>query len=238
MRARSFAAIVVLLLPAVMDAQGGMRPRIGVRGPRGTPIPQRPPIIAREMSYTRLNFTVEAYPILSRVEAPGIAGGWASSYTMFGTGTRAEYALARYMAATADLTSSFIGGPRTETLELGTRLRPPRSESKVYPFLDLRVGYMYMQHSSLRQIDFTSGIGAPIQSELGDGYSHGVGSVAGAGVEYALTNTLSLTTAGSVMQSRLTRYAYGNQIINGNRFTSTWFRYTIGLRYNPVRFAR
>src|SRR5204863_954391 len=97
------------------------------RGPgRPADLPPQPEPIAREIAYRRWRLSVESYPMVSRVESPGLSGVRAlPAWTTFGTGTRAEYLLMRNVSATLDMTSSFLGGPAiTNTVELGTRLHP------------------------------------------------------------------------------------------------------------------
>jgi hypothetical protein len=67
--------------------------------------------------------------------------------------------------------------------------------------------------------------------------SHGIGGVAGIGMEYYLTRTFSLTTEGSLMRSRMTAHDLANTPATVPGFAMTAFRYTIGLKYNPVRLV-
>lgn len=239
MRIRAVVAMVLLLLPAVTDAQRIRLPRMG-RGPaRPAPLPPQIPTVARELAYRRLPLAVESYPLISHFESSGFAaGGAASSWTSGGMGTRADYRVTRHLSATLDMTSSFLGGPAlTQTVEAGTRLRPERSERRVYPFLDVRVGYVHAYDTYFRPIAF---IDDSPSAPYGPGarYSQGVGAVGGVGLEYALTRTLSLTTAASVMRTRMTAYGYRGVRPANDRFSMTAYRYIAGLRYNPVRQNR
>lgn len=239
MRVRAVVAIALLLLPAELSAQRFPVPRTGRDPARPAPLPRQPEPIAREMAYRRLPISVESYPLISYVQSPGFAAdGGVSAWTAFGAGTRAEYRVTRFVAATLDLTSSFLGSPvRMETAELGTRLRAERSERRAYPFVDVRVGYVSAYDRSLGSIvDDPFGYPRP-QVASGARYSRGFGGVAGVGMEYTLTRTFSLTTAASVMRSRLTSHDFrGAQPVNPS-FAMTSYRYTLGVRYNPVRLV-
>jgi hypothetical protein len=233
MRARAVVAIVLLLLPAGLSAQR-IPTRAGGRGPgRGEPLPPQPPAVARELAYKRLRVSLESYPIISYVDAPGYFGG-SGHWSSFGAGTRADYRVTRFVAATLDLTSSLLGGPAmTQTAELGTRIHRERTESRAYPFADVRFGYM-----STSPAYFQAGSDLLLPGGPGNGgfkYSQGFGGVVGGGMEYALTRRFSLTTAGSVMRSRMRGDAGPNSRPGLESFTLTLYRATIGLRYNPVR---
>lgn len=236
MRIRAVVAIVSLVLPAAMSAQTLPSPRVGRRGPaRPAPLPPQAAPIARELAYRRLPLSVESYPLVSYVHSPGFTGdGLVAGWTTLGAGTRADYRVTRHFSATLDVTSSFLGGPALmQTVELGTRFRPERSERRVYPFVDVRAGYISAYNRYLGPIggfdDF-----AP-QGAYGTRYNSGFGGVAGAGMEYTLTRSFSLTTAASVMRNRMTTHS----LREGNRsYGMTSYRYTLGLRYNPVRVIR
>ena len=240
MRIRAVVAIVLLLLPAALSAQRIPRSVTGRRGPtRPAPLPPQPGPIARELAYKRSHLSVESYPMFSYVQSPGFGGDGRSSWSSsFGAGTRADYRLTRNVSATLDMTSSFLGSPElTQTAELGTRLRPERNERRVYPFLDVRLGYIAAFNRGLGAV-IDDGFGAPPSpGTIGARYSRGFGAVAGVGMEYALTRSFSLTTAGSVLRSRMTAAGFqGPEPVNP-RYSMTSFRYTLGLRYNPVRLV-
>jgi hypothetical protein len=225
-------ALVVLLLPEELSAQRIPLPGTRRPGPaRPAPLPPQPEVIARSLAYKRLRLSIESYPLISYVRAPGFADGPFSDWTSFGAGTRADYRLGRNVSLTLDLTSSFAGGPaNVHTAELGTRLHPGRSESRLYPFADVRIGY----------VGAYSGFDAFGGYPIGDGFrsSEGFGGGGGVGAEYTLTRTLSLTTAASVMRSHMTtRTLLGGQP-GEHSFNLTLYRYTLGLRWNPVRVVR
>jgi hypothetical protein len=240
MRLGAILALVALSLPAELSAQRLPLPGIGRRGPaRPAPLPPQAEPIARNLAYKRLRLSVESYPLISYVRSSGFTGdGFVSDWTMFGMGTRADYRVARNVAVTLDLTSSFAGGPaNVHTAELGTRLRPERAERRLYPFVDVRVGYI---RSSSGYFDAIGGeFSYPTTGDAGAfRYSQGFGGVGGAGLEYALTRRFSLTTAASVMRNRMTTHMFVGGPPTERSYSMTLYRYTVGIRYNPVRVIR
>lgn len=224
-------ALVALLLPAELSAQRLPVPRIGRRGPaRPAPLPPQAEPIARQLAYKRMRLSVESYPMVTYIR-DGVLSDW----TSFGMGTRADYRVAPNVGVTLDFTSAFAGGPaNVYTMELGTRLRPDRSERRLYPFVDLRVGYARSYSSGY--VDVTGGgFGFPTSDEAGFQYSSGLGAVAGAGGELWLTRTISLTTAMSVMRNRMTTTTLVGGGPGERSYNLTLYRYTLGIRYNPVR---
>lgn len=243
MPARAVVAIVLLMLPALpagLSAQRVRLPGIGARRPRPAELPPQPPAIARELSYKRLPLSVESYPLISHVESSGFSGaGIASSWTSFGAGTRADYRITRHFSATLDVTSSFAGGlVNMETAEIGARLRPESSQRRVYPFVDARAGYVYAYHAYFRPYGnvFESFTTQPLG--YGSRYSQGFGGVAGAGVEVTLTRRFSLTTAASLMRTGMTAYGFQQMRPTNDIYRMTAYRYTLGIKYNPVRLIR
>ncbi len=239
MRIRAIIAIVVLMVPTEASAQRLRLPRMG-RGPtRPAPLPAPPATIARELSYVRLPVSVESYPLITHFQSSGFAAPNApSSWTSAGAGTRVDYRVTRHVSATIDMTSSLFGGPaRTQTLELGTRLRPERSDRRVYPFVDFRFGYMLAYNNYFQPFDLVDPYGTSTPGP-GSRYSDGVGGIGGVGLEYALTRTLSLTTAGSVMRARMTTRSFQGANPSSDSYRMTSYRYMLGLRWNPVRFLR
>ncbi|MFN2564115.1 MAG: hypothetical protein ABR499_03800 [Gemmatimonadaceae bacterium] len=236
-RVRTVLALVALLLPTGLSAQRLPLPGTGRRGPaRPAPLPPQPEPIARNLAYKRLRLSVESYPLISYVRSPEFT---ISDWTSFGTGTRADYRVARHVSVTLDLTSSFVGGPAdVHTAELGTRLGSERSERTLYRFVDVRVGYVRSHGSSY--FDATWGeYGSPTMPDGGGfHYSSGFGGVGGVGMEYALTRTLSLTTAASAMRNRMTTRTLVGADRGERSYTMTLYRYTLGIRYNPVRVIR
>lgn len=234
MRIRAVVAIGMLLLPATASAQRVLLPRIGGARP-GQPVPlsRQPEVIARAIAYRRLNLSVESYPLISYIDAPGLASNGHTAWTSLGAGTRASYRLTPHVAATLDLTTSLLGSPLTvQTAEIGTRLGPERSEQRWYPFVDIRAGYVAAYNSALGS--FVDNPYTPTAGGSGVRYSHGFGGVVGAGMEYALTHSISLTGGASVLRSHMTSNDFnGTSVVPS--FALTSYRVILGLRYNPVR---
>ena len=239
MRIRTVILAVALLLPSVATAQLRV-PGIGGRRP-GQPIPpdRQPEVIARAQALVRSRYSVEAYPLLSRVESSGIADGSPTArWTSFGTGTRLDWRQTDYLSWTLDVTASYLGGPATtQTAEVGTRIRPKSWNDRARPFADLRVGF---EHVSQSLSNFDLGIGPASIESSGVRYGRGFGAVAGAGVEYFVTNTLALTTAASAMRSNMTAYHFSGVSVPtaASSYRLTTYRLAVGLRYNPVRYLR
>ena len=230
--ALSFAVLVVPMLTA--SAQRLPMPR-DRRPARPAELPPQPASLAREFAYKRLPYSAESYPLLSYndASAPVTAGGM-SSWVSWGLGQRIDYRIAPAVSATMDFTSSLWGAPvRTETVELGLRLRPDRNANRFYPFLDVRFGYMQAFQSQFRPFDVEDpfGGGAPGQ---GSRWSRGFGAVGGGGIEYTLSRMFSVTSSAVLMRSRLATRTF----LTGGEETEFWmttYRYTVGLRFNPVR---
>lgn len=228
---------LLLLLPLELSAQRLPLPGTGRRGPaRPAPLPPQAEPIARNLAYKRMRLSVESYPLISYVQAPALGEGPFSSWTTFGVGTRADYRVDRNVSVTLDLTSSFAGGPfDVSTIELGTRLGRERSERTLYTFADLRLGYVQAHRSFV-------GIGDGFAYPTEDGnvfrYSSGFGGVAGVGAEYALTRRFSLTMAASLMRNWMTTDDFVNGQPTERSYAMTFYRYTLGLRFNPVRVIR
>ncbi len=234
MRTRALVAIA-LVLPSLALAQRAT-PRIGGARP-GQPVPlgRQPEVVARSSAITRSHYSVETYPLITRSVAPGFSGGPSISSTSFGAGTRLDYRYTRYVSWTMDLTSAYLGGPATtETAELGMRLHPEDAERRIRPFADVRFGFEHSADAYSSQLD--AGFGPASSLATGSRYSRGFGGVAGAGVEYSLTNTFALTTGVSVMRSNMTAYRYtGVSVLTvDDTYRMTTYRLAVGLRYNPV----
>jgi hypothetical protein len=238
MRIRT-VVVLALVLPSLLDAQG-RRPRTGGARPgRPVPLGAQPEVIARANAMQRSRYSVETYPLISRVLAPGFSTGPVSSWTSFGTGTRLDYRLTRYLSGTVDLTSSFVGGPAiTETAEVGLRLGPQYWEHRLRPFADARFGFEHASDNYSMPTELGIGPASPMAS--GSRYSRGFGGIVGVGAEYSLTNTFALTTGVSAMRSNMTAYHFSGISVpsGGDDFRMTTYRFTVGLKYNPVRMLR
>ena len=236
MRVAAVVVIASLLVPVGLSAQVPLRMPGQRRHPATPqPMPQDPEPIARQLAYTRLKFSFESYPVLSFIQSSGFASGGASTWAALGAGTRVEYRFSRIMSATMDLTSSVIGGPiNLTTAELGTRFGRARMERRWEPFADVRIGYAAAYSSEVGSF-MNDPVGYPIpHGTYGSRYSTGWGGVAGAGVEYGVTNTLSLTSELLATHSRMSaRDVLATTAQPSYGLTS--MRLVLGLRYNPVR---
>jgi hypothetical protein len=233
MRYRAVAVLAVLLLPSVAEAQ--RLPRIGSRGvPRSVPLGPQPAIVNQALAYNRMRVSFESYPMISFFNTGSFEGnGGQAEWASGGMGTRADYRVKRLLSLTLDMTSSFLGGPVfTETMELGFRVGPRRSERSFYPFVDARYGYFLTLNGSTGLDGF--GITPVSGPNNFINYSQGLGGVIGAGAEYTLTRRFSLTSAVSVARSNMT--ATLNRPGLGDSYSMTSYRYVIALRYNGVRY--
>lgn len=237
MRARALVMLGVLL-PSVLSGQGRII-RPGQRSPtEPTTLPPEAPSVARALSVQRSRWTIEGYSLLSSVQVPSAAGG-VSTYTTFGSGTHADYRYTERWSATMDLTASAIGSPTiSETAEVGTRFAPlPWSEDfrGIRPFFDVRAAYMHMYDTYASPLAVVAGTSGQDFSQVAR-YSRGFGSVAGAGLELPITNTMAITTEVSGMRNRMTTYHLSGPagIPSGNSYWMTSFRFAIGFKYNPV----
>jgi hypothetical protein len=225
--------VIASLLPATMTAQRRPVPG-GSRPPYIDPAPpsRQPEPIARAVAYQRMRLSLESYPLVGYVRTSGFTGSATSAWMTLGSGVRADYRVAPLVSTTLDLTSSLAGGPASvTTAELGTRIHAERSERGVDPFVDLRVGYV---ETSNGLFGFGDGVtGGSASSPLM--YSHGWGGIVGVGAEYGLTRTFSLTTELLATQSRMTAQEIQGGTVATPAYTLRTVRYTLGLRYNPVR---
>jgi len=236
MRIHAIVSIVPLLLPLPAALSAQRLPPMVDRRP-GTDLPPQPPAIANDLGYRRWHLSFESYPVVSYIDAPGFAGvRTAPSWTTLGFGTRADYLVNRNVSATLDLTSSFIGGPvMFNTAELGTRLHSEWAEHRLYPYVDLRVGFIATNSRQL--VGTGQSYVDPAQGDNGPQYSRGYGVIGGTGLEYSLTRTWSLTTGASILTSAMRSHELSGPSADRS-FTLTAFRYMIGLRYNPVTIVR
>lgn len=240
MRIRAFVVTVSLLLPAALSAQRIPLPVIPTkRAPGRAELPPQPEPIARQLAMRRWRLSVESYPLVSFVQSPGLSPTKAfTSWSTFGTGTRADYLLTRNLSATLDVTSSFLGGPAiTNTAELGARMHPEWAEHKLYPFVDVRMAFVSAYDRRLGTADEVFSF-ETLPGGRAVRYSTGFGGSAGVGVEYALTSRWSLTSVGSVLRSRMFANGFDYNETYPSHFGLTSFRYMFGVRYNPVRIMR
>jgi hypothetical protein len=240
MRIRDLVLSALLVVPATLSGQGIHLPRIGRRtAPEPAALPPAAPTVARALAYKRSRWTLEGYSLITTVQMPAVQGG-VTSFTTLGAGTHADYRYSNHFSATVDLTASPLGGEvTTETAELGTRFRPMAPDQTIRPFVDLRAGYMHMFDTFGAPIGGSGFAAATDQSEQGR-YSRGLGSILGGGVEYSLTPSVALTTELSAMRNHMTNYRVTapGTIPTGSTFWMTSFRYTFGIKYNPVTALR
>src|SRR5687767_5019359 len=128
MRARVLVSLVVLLLPAALDAQGVRvrRPPVGGQPPTPAPKPPQAPGIPDARRYHSIRLSVESYSLFSFVRTDQyVTDSAASSWSMLGVGTRLDLRMKPTFSMTADLTTAMLGGPFSlSTIDLGGRYRP------------------------------------------------------------------------------------------------------------------
>lgn len=234
MRTRVLVLAALVALPSVASAQRLPRPRVGRRPtPEPAALPPQAEPVAKALAYKRSRWSAEGYMLVSRFQVPEPTGG-VTAYTSVGSGTHADYRYTDHWSASIDLTASLIGSPtRAETAELGTRYSPLSWDQPLRPFFDVRAGYMHM----FDPFSFAS-FGDPAAPGAGSAsrYTRGFGAVTGGGFEYSLTRSLALTSAVSVMRSRMSTYRITpGTIPNGTTFWMTTVRYTLGLKFSPTR---
>lgn len=237
MRIRS-VVIVALLLPAALSAQRrSVGARIGGRVAPPAELPPQPGFISREMRYVRLPISAESYAFISYMQAPTGPASQLTNWGTLGAATRLDYRLGALFSATADITQTVFGGPVMQTsLELGTRFHPVGAaiDSRMTPFVDARVGYLYSTESYLNTPDPTSvNPGFLVRNRQGDG----VGLIGGVGSAYSLTRSLSMTTGLWAARSRVhaANATAGFAPTSYQTYYSTSYRLALGLRWNPVR---
>ncbi|HKW11333.1 MAG TPA: hypothetical protein VJO33_13205 [Gemmatimonadaceae bacterium] len=236
MRIRPVVAVVLLVLPAALSAQRIPLPRIPIGGRvGGRELPPQPAPIANELAYKRWHLAVETYPMVSYFQTSGLASaGAAAAWTAVGAGSRADYLINRHVSLTMDMTSSALAAPIiVNTVELGTRVHPEWAEHRLFPYVDLRAGYLT---SYDRALATSTGFTDPVAEGFGGPrYSRGFGEVGGGGFEYSLTRTWSLMNEAMIVRSRMRTDDFNTPT---HSFTMTGIRYMIGVKYNPVRIIR
>jgi len=243
MRTRLLVLAALVSVPAVLTAQAGVgSPRLPSRGGvgqpplQGVPLPPEIPAVNNALGYHRSRWSTEAYTLVSAITTIDPAGG-SARYNAFGAGTRADYRLSDYWSATADFTTAFLGGSTSETVELGSRLRPTPRASDIRPYLDVRGSYTHLHDTFYLPTATAVPVTGPNLDLTQVGrYARGVGAVAGAGFDYTLTNSLALSTEFTAGRHRMDAYQItGNAPLPGrNSYWMNVYRYTVGLRYNPT----
>ena len=142
MRNRALLLTALVIAPAALSAQVRL-PR-GGRGapPTAAPLPPEAPIVAKALAYKRSRWSGEAYSLISTFQVPD--GSGVTSYTSFGTGTRADYRYSEHFSVTVDVTASALGSPAiSESGELGTRFRPGSLEQRLRTYVDARAQFVH-----------------------------------------------------------------------------------------------
>jgi len=241
MRNRALLLTALLIAPVALSAQVGRLPR-GTRGgapPTAAPLPPEAPVVARALALKRSRWSGEAYSLISTFQVPDGVG--TTTYTSFGTGTRADYRYSDHLSATVDLTASALGSPvMSESAELGTRFRPGSLDQRLRTYVDARAQFVHLYDTpNLPQPSgaVVGGVGQTSQFLAGSRYSRGFGGVAGAGFEFSFTNSLALTSELLATRDRMSMYRFNNptEVPLASHYWMTSFRYTVGFKYNPVR---
>ena len=175
--------------------------------------------------------------MFSAIQVPGGDGG-STSYTAAGAGTRADFRFAEHFSATIDLTASFLGSfANSQTAEIGTRFVPNPRGSIIRPFFDIRATYTHVNDQYTLPNEDSRVPGSLPNSEFSQRgrYSGGLGAVAGAGFEYAITSSLAFTNEITAMRTHM-----NSRLLTGSNPGDTWYwmnsiRYTVGLKYNAVQ---
>jgi hypothetical protein len=239
MRNRALLLTALLIAPSALSAQVRL-PR-GVRGgtpPTAAPLPPEAPIVAKALAYKRSRWSAEAYTLVTTYQVPDGAG--MTSYTSFGSGTRADYRYTDHLSATVDFTASPLGSPSIgESAEVGTRYRPGSLDQRLRTYVDARAQFVHLYDTPIGPSPTGAIVGSYDPSNAyvtGQRYSRGFGGVAGAGFEFSLTNTFALTSELLAMRDRMAVYRFNNPttVPLASHYWMTSFRYTIGFKYNPV----
>lgn len=192
------------------------------------------------MRYVRfpLPYSAESYTFISYVQSPTAGANALTNWGTMGAGTRLDYRLNQYFSVTADMTNSLFGGPAvTGTVELGTRFRPTGSalDSRMHPYMDARLGYVYSYESYMYSADPTAVNPVTIpRSRIGNG----VGAMGGVGSDYVLTQTLAITTGLWATRTQLHAAAVSSFQPRPATYETYWmntYRMAFGLKWNPVR---
>lgn len=239
MRNRALILTALLIAPAALSAQIRLP-----RGPRSAPptaasLPPEAPIVAKALAYKRSRWSGEAYTLINTFQVPEGAG--TTTYTSFGSGTRADYRFSDHFSATVDMTASALGSPAiSETAELGTRFRPGSLDQRLRTYVDARAQFVHLYDTPTLASStgaIIGGIGGASQFFTGQRYSRGFGGMAGAGFEFSFTNSFALTSELLATRDRMSMYRLDNptSIPLASRYWMTSFRYTIGFKYNATR---
>jgi hypothetical protein len=185
----------------------------------------------RRFRSSRLSF--EAYPLTGITRTDHyLTERTPTSFGMYGAGTRVDWKFTPIFSGTGDFTES-AGGPFfMQTVELGTRLHPDRSDRIVQPFVDFRGTWARTTQGLSSGLDGNV-IANPFFNSFqrGAGTSYGFGGYAGVGMAYSITRTLAITTSLGMLRSLMSPAI--NQPAGSSPFHATTARWTLGLKYNP-----
>jgi hypothetical protein len=236
MRNRGLLLSALLIVPAVTGAQLRRPPVARTAPPTTASLPPEAPVVAKALAITRSRWSIDAYSQISSFQIPDGAG--TTSYTSFGSGTRADYRLSDHFSATVDMTASALGSPLiAETAEAGTRFVPGTMNQRLRTYIDARGQFVHLYDTpNLLSPSglIAGGTGQGNQYVTGGRYSRGFGAVAGAGFEYAFTSSFALTSELLAMRDRMSMYRLTSptDLPLASRYWMTSYRYTIGFRYN------
>jgi len=242
MRVRTFALLVVLLLPASLNAQRiHIRlPWIGPRPAGPTPLPPQAPEVAREMQYRRSRVSAETYMLYTLNQTDRyVADRGISTASMLGAGARLDWRFRPAFSVTGDFTTSLYGGPYIQnTFDFGGRYRPVRGfDYKIRPYVDLRASWAWSQASFAQPFDPSSPIAGPTIAG-GRTTSHGLGALVGAGFETSVTRSISITSGLGLARYRMYAVQVGQQPLGSEwNYRTTSVRIILGLKYNPGRMV-
>ena len=105
----------------------------------------------------------------------------------------------------------------------------------MYPFVDLRLGYVLALESSVRPLDVVDPFNPSRPVAESGRYAQGLGGIAGTGVESMLTRSISLVASASVIQARMRQHSFRGTQVGPSSYLMSSYRYMMGLRFNPVR---
>lgn len=223
---------LVILTPAAAAAQFRIPGRRAL--PPAIELPPQAPAIARDMVYQRMRYAVSTYSVVTRVVSPAYTGGYRPAWTSGGVGSHLNYQLVPNLALTADVTTSFIGGPAAiETGELGLRVGAD-SLQRVRPFADARLGYAYAMNDYGSMLYVPNSSGTPYDAR----YSKGLGAFGGGGVEFGVTRTISLMTSAQAGRFRMWGFDYRGGAPSDRGYMLTMYRFLLGVQWNPVQLVR
>jgi hypothetical protein len=231
-------ALLALLAPSILVAQRIRLPRGKATGPTVAPLPPEIPAVSRALAFRRSRLATEGYTMVSSMQLP--TGTGTEQFTMIGAGTHAAYRYTDNFSATLDITSSLpTGTANSQTVEAGFRYSPMSLEARIRPFVDGRAGYARLTalvSEPTQESLVSNALGGP-SLVYGSRYSRGVGGIAGAGFDFALTRSIAITSEMLAMRDRMSTYRWTGSSTAADKgaYSMTSYRFIVGLRFNPVR---